>query len=24
LLASVDGIEVRFLGVQLNQSDLDV
>jgi hypothetical protein len=24
LLASVDGIEVRYLGVQLNQSDLDV
>ena len=24
LLASVEGIEVRFLGVQLNQSDLDV
>lgn len=24
LLASVDGIEIRFLGVQLNQSDLDV
>jgi len=24
LLAAVDGIEVRYLGVQLNQSDLDV
>ena len=24
LLASVDGIEVKYLGVQLNQSDLDV
>jgi len=24
LLASVDGIEVRYLGIQLNQSDLDV
>lgn len=24
LLASMDGIEIRFLGVQLNQSDLDI